>query len=597
MIKRFLVCNDMGCYIKGSTDVAAALENEIAAQNLDMSVELCVKKTGCQGCCERGPLVRLMPEGYAYYNVKAADAAELVKTAAIGSAVERLLYKDKAGVHLTRESDPFYAKQLKIALRNVGEIDPKSLDDYIKRGGYSALKKAADMTPDEIIAEVETSGLRGRGGAGFPTGRKWRTAADIESFPKYIICNGDEGDPGAFMDRAILEGDPHSVIEGMAICAIAIGAEEGFLYIRDEYDKAVIMLTEAIAQAERAGLIGESVCGGKMRLNLSVIRGGGAFVCGESTALMRSIEGMVGEPRAKYIRSVQRGLWDQPTVLNNVETYANIPAVISGGGQAFAAVGTNGSSGTKVFSLVGNIENTGLVEVPMGMTLRDLIYGIGGGVRMGRQFKAVQIGGPSGGCLPESLLELPVDFDTLNEHGAMMGSGGIIIMDDHSCMVEVARYYIDFLCGESCGKCTPCREGLKHMLDILTDICFGNGQAGDIELLERICETMLESSLCALGKSAPNPVLSTIRYFREEYEAHISDKCCPAGICPNLTGFVIDADKCIGCGACDKVCPVQAVCGQAKEKRTISSKKCISCGSCRLACRFDAIFTERRIAE
>ena len=509
--------------------------------------------------------------------------------------MERLLYRNDRGERVRSQSDnPFYAPQKKIALRNIGRIEPANVDDYLASGGYEALKKALTMTPEEILDEMDASGLRGRGGAGFPTGRKWRTAAGYDMFPKYVACNGDEGDPGAFMDRSILEGDPHSVLEGMAICALAIGAEEGFLYIRDEYALAVQNVRAAIAAAEERGILGDSMMGSGRKIHLSVVRGGGAFVCGESTALMASIEGRVGEPRAKYIRSVQRGLWNHPTVLNNVETLANVPYIIAHGGAHYASVGTEGSKGTKVFALVGKVKRTGLVEVPMGATLRHLIYDIGGGVQNDRPFKAVQTGGPSGGCIPESMLDLPVDFDTLKQYGAMMGSGGMIVMDDRSCMVEVARYYVSFLCGESCGKCTPCREGLKQMLAILTDICEGRGTMEDLDLLEQLGETMQDSSLCALGKSAPNPVLTTLKYFREEYEAHIREHRCGAGVCKALTSFSIDPTACKGCGACKRACPAGAVSGDVKQPHVIDQTKCIRCGSCREACRFGAVLTKGR---
>ena len=594
MSRIILVCCGTGCLANDSMKVVEALREQIDLDRRDAQVQAVIKETGCNGFCENGPIVKIMPDDISYYKVKPADATAIIGSLG-GEPVERLLYRGADGKRVkSQHENPFYSPQIKIALRNIGVIDPGDLQDYISRGGYEALKKALSMTPEEIISEVEASGLRGRGGAGFSTGRKWRTAAGYDNFPKYIVCNGDEGDPGAFMDRSILEGDPHSVLEGMAIGALAVGAKEGFLYIRDEYGLALRNVQKAILDAEKAGILGDSVMGGPHSLRLSIVRGGGAFVCGESTALMASIEGRVGEPRAKYIRSVQRGLWDQPTVLNNVETLANIPVIIQDGGSQFARIGTEKSKGTKVFALVGKVKRTGLVEVPMGVSLRHLIYDIGGGIINDRPFKAVQTGGPSGGCIPAHMLDLPVDFDTLTEYGAMMGSGGMIVMDDRSCMVEVARYYVNFLCEESCGKCTPCREGLRHMRDIMTDICEGRGKDGDIELLEAICETLTDSALCALGKSAPNPVLTTIRYFREEYEAHIKRNICPAGVCKSLTSFYIDSDKCIGCSLCKRQCPVGAVSGELKATHAIDGDACISCGGCREVCRFEAVKTTGR---
>ena len=594
MSRIILVCCGTGCLANDSMKVVEALREQIDLDRRDAQVQAVIKETGCNGFCENGPIVKIMPDDISYYKVKPADATAIIGSLG-GEPVERLLYRGADGKRVkSQHENPFYSPQIKIALRNIGVIDPGDLQDYISRGGYEALKKALSMTPEEIISEVEASGLRGRGGAGFSTGRKWRTAAGYDNFPKYIVCNGDEGDPGAFMDRSILEGDPHSVLEGMAIGALAVGAKEGFLYIRDEYGLALRNVQKAILDAEKAGILGDSVMGGPHSLRLSIVRGGGAFVCGESTALMASIEGRVGEPRAKYIRSVQRGLWDQPTVLNNVETLANIPVIIQDGGSQFARIGTEKSKGTKVFALVGKVKRTGLVEVPMGVSLRHLIYDIGGGIINDRPFKAVQTGGPSGGCIPAHMLDLPVDFDTLTEYGAMMGSGGMIVMDDRSCMVEVARYYVNFLCEESCGKCTPCREGLRHMRDIMTDICEGRGRDGDIELLEALCETLTDSALCALGKSAPNPVLTTIRYFREEYESHIKRNICPAGVCKSLTSFYIDSDKCIGCSLCKRQCPVGAVSGELKATHAIDGDACISCGGCREVCRFEAVKTTGR---
>ena len=595
-MKTIRVCCGTGCLANGSRAVAEEFKKQIKELGADLHVECAVKETGCIGICENGPLVTVMPDDIAYYRVRPKDVKDILqKTIRTDETVDRLLFKNDEGERVRKlQENPFYSRQIKIALRNVGIIDPEKLQDYIDAGGYQALKKALQMTPEEILSEIETSGLRGRGGAGFPTGRKWRTAAGYDDFPKYVACNGDEGDPGAFMDGSILEGDPHSVLEGMAVCALAIGAEEGFLYIRDEYNLALDHIRKAIRAAEAAGILGDNMMGSGRKLHLSVVRGGGAFVCGESTALMASIEGRVGEPRAKYIRSVQHGLWNKPTVLNNVETLANVPYIILHGGEHFASLGTEGSKGTKVFAMVGKVKRTGLVEVPMGATLRELIFEIGGGIQGDRPFKAVQTGGPSGGCIPEKMLDLPVDFDTLSKYGAMMGSGGMIVMDDRSCMVEVARYYVQFLCGESCGKCTPCREGLKQMLAILTDICEGRGKLEDLDLLETLGETMQEASLCALGKSAPNPVLTTLRYFRDEYEAHILEHRCPAGVCTKLTAFAVDPDKCRGCTSCAKACPAGAVSGALKQPHRIDPGICISCGSCREACRFDAVYTKGR---
>ena len=593
-VRTILVCCGTGCLAMGSLALADALKSEIKKQKADAEVKTVIKKTGCNGFCENGPLVQIMPDNITYYKVKKEMAQKVV--ASLGKEpVTALLYKNSDGEPVTKKSDnPFYKYQTKIALSNIGLIDPTRIKDYLDTGGYLGLKKALSMSADEIISDVEDSGIRGRGGAGFPAGRKWRTASEIDAYPKYVCCNGDEGDPGAFMDRSILEGDPHRVLEGFVIAALTIGAEDGYFYIRDEYALALKHMNTAIKDAEKAGFIGDNILGTGKKFHPHIIRGGGAFVCGESTALMKSIEGYVGEPRAKYIRSVKSGLWDKPTVLNNVETLANIPTIIYEGGSRFKKIGTEKSSGTKVFALVGKVNRTGLVEVPMGTTLRDLIFKIGGGVKGGRPFKSVQTGGPSGGCLPESLLDLPIDFDTLIEYGTMMGSGGMIIMDDRSCMVEVARYYVHFLSEESCGKCTACREGLRQMDYILTGITEGKGKENDIDLLTSISETMKEASLCALGKSAANPVLTTIKYFRDEYDAHIKEKRCPAGVCTSLTSFSIDKEKCTGCSACERSCPVKAITGELKSPHKIDDKLCISCGSCREVCKFEAVITSGR---
>ena len=598
--RTLLVCCGTGCIANGSLAVADALEKAAEAMKksgaLRVSVSLNggIKTTGCNGFCENGPIVRLMPDDISYYHVKPSDAEDIIKhIAGKGDVVDRLLYKNEAGKKvLSQKENPFYVKQHKIALRNIGLIEPGSVKDYVERGGFEALKKALAMNAAGIINEVEKSGLRGRGGAGFPAGVKWRQAAGYTETPRYVVCNGDEGDPGAFMDRSILEGDPFSVIEGLTIAARAIGAAEGFMYIRDEYELALKNVHKALESARAEGYLGKNILGSGWDFDISVVRGGGAFVCGESSALMASIEGRVGEPRPKYVLSVERGLWDKPTVLNNVETLANIPYIILRGAAHFTKMGTESSKGTKVFALVGKVKRTGLAEVPMGTTLRQLVFDIGGGIPDGRTFKAVQTGGPSGGCIPASLLDLPIDFETLDKHGSMMGSGGLIVMDDRTCMVEVARYYTNFLAEESCGKCTPCREGLRRMLEILTDITTGNGRKGDIERLEEIAETMKAASLCGLGKTAANPVLTTIKYFRNEYEAHIKKKTCPAGICPKLTSFFILKDKCKACGLCKKSCAVSAIKGDKAKPHVINQKLCVSCGSCRNVCPFGAVETK-----
>lgn len=481
-------------------------------------------------------------------------------------------------------------RQTKIALRNIGEIDPTDIDDYLATGGYQALEKALhSMEAVEIIQTIKESGLRGRGGGGFPTGQKWETCYEIDKWPKYLVCNGDEGDPGAFMDRSIMEGDPHTILEGMAIASIALQVHQGFLYIRDEYDLALKNMQKAIDQATERHYLGENILGSTHHFSLEIVRGGGAFVCGESSALMASIEGRVGEPRAKYIRSAEFGLFGQPTVLNNVETWANVPEIIKRGSEWFSSIGTKTSKGTKVFSLVGKVKNTGLVEVPMGITLRELVFDIGGGILKNKEFKAVQTGGPSGGCIPKEHLDLPVDFENLDKVGSMMGSGGVIVMDERTCMVEFARYYISFLAEESCGKCVSCREGIRQMQKILTDICDGNGQEGDLELLELLGETIKETSLCGLGKTAPNPVLSTLHYFREEYLEHIRDHRCRAGVCKALSHYEIDPVACTGCGVCKTVCSTNAIAGNLKQAHTIDESLCIACGSCIDVCAFNAV--------
>jgi NADH-quinone oxidoreductase subunit F len=587
--RRIVVCGGTGCLALGADDVVAAFRRELK----ELGGKISLRVTGCPGFCERGPLVVVQPENTLYQRVKSEDAAEIVAATVKGKIVDRLLYTDPAtGKKITCENDvPFYKKQKRLLLGNNSNIDPTIIEDYLALGGYAGLAKALfGMSPGQIIKEVKKSGLRGRGGGGFPTGVKWESCRDAEGEKRYVICNCDEGDPGAFMDRSLMEGNPHSVLEGMIIGAYAIGGHEGYIYVRNEYPLAVRNAEIAIKQAEELGLLGENILGSGFDFSVKVSRGGGAFVCGESTALMASLEGKVGEPRAKYVHTVEKGLWEQPTDLNNVETWANVPLIIKNGADWYAKIGTAGSKGTKIFSLVGKINNTGLVEVPMGVTLRQIIYDIGGGIPEGKKFKAVQTGGPSGGCIPEDKLDLPVDFDELNRVGSMMGSGGMIVMDENTCMVDIAKYFVSFLEGESCGKCVPCREGLKRMSQILTRITEGKGKEGDIELLERLSATLIDSSLCALGSTAPNPVLTTIRYFRDEYEAHIKDKRCPAGVCKELVTYSIDEKKCPGCGLCVKACPVEAITDMGKKKPVVlDQEKCIKCGACYDVCNLGAV--------
>jgi NADH-quinone oxidoreductase subunit F len=587
------ICAGTGCLASGAGDVIAAFETEIEKHGLAAQVD--TKGTGCPGFCERGPVVVIYPGETCYLQVTPEDVPDIIsQTIKEKKIIDRLLYEDPAsGEKAALESDiPFYKHQKRNIISNNIKIDSRSIDDYLAIGGYSALAKALSrMTAEQVLEEVKRSNLRGRGGGGFPAGRKWQGSRDAPEKTKYVLVNADEGDPGAFMDRALLEGNPHLILEGLIIGAYAVGAHQGYIYVRQEYPLAVENITLAIKQAEEYGFLGENILGSGFDFVVDVHQGAGAFVCGESTALMTALEGRTGEPRPKYIRSNIRGLWNKPTVLNNVETWANVPLIIDKGAGWFTQFGTEGSKGTKIFSLVGKITNTGLVEVPMGITLRDIIYKIGGGIPGGKAFKAVQTGGPSGGCIPEKLLDLEVDFDQLTKAGSMMGSGGMIVMDEDTCMVDVARYFIHFLTDESCGKCIPCREGLRQMDKILTNITEGKGKAGGLELLEQLSETAIEASLCALGQSAPNPFLSTIRYFRDEFEAHIKHKRCPALSCKELIAYYIDPDKCAACMICFKKCPVDAIDGGKKKIHIVDQEKCTNCGTCLEVCpsRFSAV--------
>ncbi len=598
--KKILVCCGTGCMASGAADVARALDEQLQALPAERraALQLVMKRTGCHGFCGKGPLVVLLPEQTFYKGVKPADVPAIVERSLLGGEViEELLYRDVQTGEPIREYGkiPFYAGQLRVAMRNIGLIDPADLDDYLLRGGYGALAKAlTTMTQDDVLNTIAAARLRGRGGGGFDAGRKWRSCRRAEGEVRYVICNGDEGDPGAFMDRSIMEGDPHGVLEGMVIGAYALNSHQGYIYVRQEYPLAVKHLQRAIADARARNLLGPDILGTGFSFDLEISRGGGAFVCGESSALMRSVEGKVGEPRAKYVHATDKGLFDQPTVLNNVETWVNVPRIIEKGAEWFCSLGSERSKGTKAFSLVGKVKNTGLVEVEMGTTLRQIIFGPGGGMLDGGErgaFKAVQTGGPSGGCIPERLLDLPVDFDSLTEAGSMMGSGGMIVMDHSTCMVDVARYFLSFLVDESCGKCVPCREGLYQMYQRVSRICEGQGQPGDLEAIEALSKTIELASLCALGKSGPTPVLSTLRYFRDEYEAHLADRRCPAGVCKALITYSIERERCDGCAACLGACASGAILGTPKKGDTfqIDELKCDRCGACVAVCKRGAI--------
>jgi len=586
-----MICGGTGCQASRSVDVINAVKEQISRQGLENSIRLCV--TGCHGFCEQGPVMIIEPDDTFYCHLSPEDAFEIVsQTLANGEIVDRLLYTDPVTEDKvrTRSEIPFYKAQDRQILSQNLNVDPRSIEDYIAAGGYSALAKVLrSMSPDDVVSGVRASALRGRGGGGFPTGLKWSECKDAPGAEKYVICNADEGDPGAYMDRCVLEGNPHLVLEGMMIAAWAVVAQKGYVYVRNEYPLAVKHTKIAVAQAKELGLLGNNILGSAVSFDVDIARGGGAFVCGESTALMASVEGKVGEPRAKDVHAVLDGLYHKPTVLNNVETFANVPAIILNGASWCASKGTKGGKGTKILALTGQIKNTGLVEVAMGTPISTVVNDIGGGSPNGNRVKAVQIGGPSGGCLPASKFDLPVDYDVLSDAGSMVGSGGMVVMDDNSCMVDVAKYFLNFLQDESCGKCLPCRVGVDRMLEIVTDITEGRGTSAQIDLLEELADTVSQTALCGLGKTAPNPVLTTLRYFRGEYQAHVDQKTCPAGVCKSLITYSVDAELCTGCGVCLRACPQNAISGAKKEPHVIDASLCQKCGICRSECKFDAI--------
>lgn len=586
-----MVCGGTGCTSSGSDNVAAAFVNEIKKAGLDK--EVAVIRTGCFGLCELGPVVVIYPEGVFYSKMKPEYVPEIVEEHLLkGRPVTKYLFGETVTEKEIKplEETTFYKKQMRVALRNCGIIDPEDIEEAIAMGAYEALGKVlTTMTPEQVIDEMKKSGLRGRGGGGFPTGLKWEFAYKQKETPKYVVCNADEGDPGAFMDRSIMEGDPHSVLEGMAIAGYAIGANHGVIYVRAEYPLAVKRLQIAIKQAREYGLLGDNIFGTDFSFDVEIRFGAGAFVCGEETALLNSVMGRRGEPRPRPPYPAVKGLWNKPTIINNVETFANVPVIISNGAEWFSSIGTEKSKGTKVFALTGKVNRTGLIEVPMGTTLREIIFDIGGGIPDGKRFKAVQIGGPSGGCIPEEHLDTVIDYDSLISLGAMMGSGGLVVMDEDTCMVNVAKFFLEFIVDESCGKCAPCRIGTKRMLEILDKITSGKGEPEDIDRLEKLATTIKDTALCGLGQTAPNAVLSTLRYFRNEYEAHINQKKCPAGVCQALLSYSIVADKCKGCGLCARNCPVNAISGELKQPHVINQEACIKCGTCFEKCPFGAI--------